>query len=187
MFSSISKELFNNYKKKGFNRIPLLVEASSDLDSPLSIFTKLANHPYSYLLESVEGGDNFGRYSIVGLPSKIQIKINKNIISIFENGNLKEKFDHQNPLDFIEEYINKFKVPSDLKMPRYSGGLAGYFGYETINYIEPRLAKDFLKHTLNVPHILLMMSNEIVLIYNTIGKLCIISYLGPSQDKAYEQ
>ena len=89
MFSSISKEQFNNYKKKGFNRIPLLVEASSDLDSPLSIFTKLANHPYSYLLESVEGGDNFGRYSIVGLPSKIQIKINKNIISIFENGNLK--------------------------------------------------------------------------------------------------
>ena len=76
MFSSISKEQFKNYKKKGFNRIPLLVEASSDLDSPLSIFTKLANHPYSYLLESVEGGDNFGRYSIVGLPSKIQIKIN---------------------------------------------------------------------------------------------------------------
>ena len=187
MFSSISKEQFNNYKKKGFNRIPLLVEASSDLDSPLSIFTKLANHPYSYLLESVEGGDNFGRYSIVGLPSKIQIKINKKIISIFENGNLKEKFDHQNPLDFIEEYINKFKVPGDLKMPRYSGGLAGYFGYETINYIEPRLAKDFLKDTLNVPDILLMLSDEIVVIDNTLGKLFIISYLDPSQDKAYEK
>ena len=187
MFSSISKEQFKNYKKKGFNRIPLLVEASSDLDSPLSIFTKLANHPYSYLLESVEGGDNFGRYSIVGLPSKIQIKINKNTISIFENGNLKEKFDHQNPLDFIEEYINKFKVPSDLNMPRYSGGLAGYFGYETINYIEPRLAKDFLKDSLNVPDILLMLSDEIVVIDNTLGKLFIISYLDPSQDDAYEE
>jgi anthranilate synthase component 1 len=138
-------------------------------------------------LESVEGGDNFGRYSIVGLPSKVQIKINKNKISIFENGKLKEKFDHQNPLDFIEEYINKFKVPSDLNMPRYSGGLAGYFGYETINYIEPRLAKDFLKDNLNVPDILLMLSDEIVVIDNNLGKLFIISYLDPSQDKAYEK
>ena len=90
MFSSINKEQFDNYKQKGFNRIPLLIEASSDLDSPLSIFTKLANKPYSYLLESVEGGEEFGRYSIIGLPSKVQIKINKNKISIFHQDILKE-------------------------------------------------------------------------------------------------
>ena len=186
MFSSINKEQFDNYKQKGFNRIPLLIEASSDLDSPLSIFTKLANKPYSYLLESVEGGEEFGRYSIIGLPSKVQIKINKNKISIFHQDILKEEIDHQNPLDFIEEYINSFKVPGDLKMPRYSGGLAGYFGYETINYIEPRLAKDFLKDTLNVPDILLMLSDEIVVIDNILGKLFIISYLDPLENNAFE-
>jgi anthranilate synthase component 1 len=186
MFSSITKEQFEDYREKGFNKIPLLIEASSDLDSPLSIFTKLANKPYSYLLESVEGGEKFGRYSIIGLPSKVQIKIQKNTISIFDKGNLKNKFDHNHPLDFIEEYINNFKVPNDLNMPRYSGGLAGYFGYETINYIEPKLAKDFLKDTLNVPDILLMLSDEIVVIDNIIGKLFIISYLDPLEKNAYE-
>ena len=91
MFSSISKAQFNDYKNKGFNRIPLIIEASSDLDSPLSIFTKLANQPFSYLLESVEGGEKFGRYTIIGLPSKVQIKIYKNVISIFDQGKIKEK------------------------------------------------------------------------------------------------
>ncbi len=187
MFSSISKTQFNDYKNKGFNRIPLIIEASSDLDSPLSIFTKLANQPFSYLLESVEGGEKFGRYSIIGLPSKVQIKIYKNEISIFDQGKIKEKFDHANPLDFIEEYMNQFKVPDDLNLPRYSGGLAGYFGYETINYIEPKLAKDFLKDELDVPDILLMLSDEIIVIDNTLSKLFIISYLDPMEDDAYEK
>ena len=91
MFTSITKEQFNAYQKQGYNRIPLLIEAPSDLDSPLSIFTKLANEPFSYLLESVEGGDKFGRYSIVGLPSKIQIKIHKNTISIYNQGRIEGK------------------------------------------------------------------------------------------------
>ena len=162
MFTSITKEQFNAYQQQGYNRIPLLIEAPSDLDSPLSIFTKLANDPFSYLLESVEGGDKFGRYSIVGLPSKIQIKIHKNTISIYNQKELREKFDHENPLDFVEEFMDRFKVPTDLTMPRYSGGLAGYFGYETINYIEPRLCKDFLSDSLDVPDILLMLSDEVV-------------------------
>ena len=186
MFTSITKDQFNAYHAKGYNRIPLLVEASSDLDSPLSIFTKLANQPFSYLLESVEGGDKFGRYSIVGLPSKTQIKIHKNAVSIYDQGQLKDKFDHKNPLDFIEEFMGNFKVPTDLTMPRYSGGLAGYFGYETINYIEPRLCKDFLQDALNVPDILLMLSDEVVVIDNLLGKLFIINYLDPSQEDAYE-
>ena len=186
MFTSITKDQFNAYHAKGYNRIPLLVEASSDLDSPLSIFTKLANQPFSYLLESVEGGDKFGRYSIVGLPSKTQIKIHKNAVSIYDQGQLKDKFDHKNPLDFIEEFMGNFKVPTDLAMPRYSGGLAGYFGYETINYIEPRLCKDFLQDALNVPDILLMLSDEVVVIDNLLGKLFIINYLDPSQEDAYE-
>ena len=83
--------------------------------------------------------------------------------------------------------MNQFKVPDDLNLPRYSGGLAGYFGYETINYIEPKLAKDFLKDELDVPDILLMLSDEIIVIDNTLSKLFIISYLDPMEDDAYEK
>jgi len=187
MFTSLSKEQFNQYKHEGFNRIPIVIEALADLDTPLSIYYKLANSPYSYLLESVEGGETYGRYSIIGLPSKLVFKISHQSISIFENNQLREKIDHPNPLDFIDDYMKSFKVPQDMNLPRYSGGLAGYFGYETIQYIEPKLCKNFLEDKLGLPDILLMLSDEIVVVDNVLGKLFLINYVDPSQDDAFEK
>lgn len=187
MFTSLSKEQFNQYKHEGFNRIPIVIEALADLDTPLSIYSKLANSPYSYLLESVEGGETYGRYSIIGLPSKLVFKISQQSISIFENNQLREKIDHPNPLDFIDDYMKSFKVPQDMNLPRYSGGLAGYFGYETIQYIEPKLCKNFLEDKLGLPDILLMLSDEIVVVDNVLGKLFLINYVDPSQDDAFEK
>lgn len=186
MFTSLTEEQFNKYKEDGFNRIPIVVEALADIDTPLAIYSKLGNKPYSYLLESVEGGETYGRYSIIGLPSKLVFKISRNKISIFENNKLKEQLDHNNPLNFIDDYMKSFKVPNDMNLPRYSGGLAGYFGYETIQYIEPKLCKNFLEDKLELPDILLMLSDEIVVIDNVLGKLFLINYVDPSKNNAFD-
>jgi len=186
MSASISKKQFEDYKSKGFNRIPIVFESLADLDTPLSVYAKLANLPYSYLLESVEGGERFGRYSIIGLPSKKVFKINEHEISIFYNQKLIEKITHENPLDYIDSYLKSFKIPEDVYLPRYSGGLAGYFGYETIQYIEPKLAKNYLEDKLGLPDVLLMLSDEVIVIDNVSGKLFIVNYIDPKLDNAYE-
>ena len=186
MFTTLTKEQFEGYKKQGFNRIPLVLESFVDLDTPLSVYAKLANQPYSYLLESVEGGDKFGRYSIIGLPSKLRIEISDNKILVIEGEKVKKEINDENPLDFIDEFMAGFKVPTDLDLPRYSGGLAGYFGYETIKYIEPKLFKKFVKDNLNLPDILLMLSDEIVVFDNISGTLFIINYVDPAIPDSYE-
>ena len=186
MFTTLTKEQFEGYKKQGFNRIPLVLESFADLDTPLSVYAKLANQPYSYLLESVEGGDKFGRYSIIGLPSKLRIEISDNKILIIEREKVKKEINDENPLDFIDKFMGGFKVPTDLDLPRYSGGLAGYFGYETIKYIEPKLCKKFVKDSLNLPDILLMLSDEIVVFDNISGTLFIINYVDPAIPDSYE-
>jgi len=186
MFTTLTKKEFEGYKERGFNRIPLVLESFADLDTPLSVYAKLANQPYSYLLESVEGGDKFGRYSIIGLPSKLRIQINDNKILVLEGNKIKKEIDDENPLDFIDNFMANFKVPTDLDLPRYSGGLAGYFGYETIKYIEPKLCKKFVEDKLGLPDILLMLSDEIVVFDNISGTLFIINYVDPSIPDAYE-
>ena len=186
MFTTLTKKQFEGYKKQGFNRIPLVLESFADLDTPLSVYAKLANQPYSYLLESVEGGDKFGRYSIIGLPSILRIQINDNKILVFEGDIVKKEINDENPLDFIDKFMANFKVPTDLDLPRYSGGLAGYFGYETIKYIEPKLCKNFVEDKLDLPDILLMLSDEIVVFDNISGTLFIINYVDPSIPDAYE-
>ena len=186
MFTTLTKEQFEAYKEQGFNRIPLVLESFADLDTPLSVYAKLANQPYSYLLESVEGGDKFGRYSIIGLPSKLRIQINDNRILVLEGDKIKKEINDENPLDFIDNFMADFKVPTDLDLPRYSGGLAGYFGYETIKYIEPKLCKNFVEDKLDLPDILLMLSDEIVVFDNISGTLFIINYVDPSIPDAYE-
>ena len=186
MFSSISSEQFDKYKSQGFNRIPIVLECDADLATPLSIYYNLANKPYSYLLESVEGGNKSGRYSVIGLPSNFVIKIAKETIHVFKDGALVEEIDNQNPLDFIADFMANFRVPDDLNLPRYSGGLAGYFGYETIQYIEPKLDKSFLEDQLNLPDILLMLSDEIIVIDNLLKKLFLIRYADPEIQDAYD-
>jgi len=177
MLSTISKEEFDILKKSGFNRIPLVLECFADLDTPLSVYSKLANDRYSYLLESADGGNKYGRYSIIGLPAKIRIQIKKNIISVFNEDKLSEEITDQNPLDFVDEFMSQFKTPQNLDLPRFSGGLAGYFGYETIQYIEPRLTKEFLDDKLDLPDILLMLSDEVVVFDNVSGKLYFVNYV----------
>ena len=178
----MSAETFSKIKQQGFNRIPLVREVLADLDTPLSTYLKLANAPYSYLFESVHGGEKWGRYSIIGLPCKKVIKISGYEISQYEDGDLISQETVTDPLQWISDFQAQFKVYEDEKLPRFTGGLVGYFGYETIGYIEKRLAKSAKPDPLETPDILLMVSEEVVVFDNLSGKLFIIVQVDTDTD-----
>ena len=181
----ISKNDFNKLVKKGYNRIPLMCEVLADLDTPLSTYTKICNFPYSYLFESVEGGEKWGRYSIIGLPAKKIISVTGEKVKITENSRLIDEYNTSDPLKEIEKIQQSYKVAQIEGMPRFSGGLVGYFGYETIRYIEPRLNKNNKEDPIGSPDILLMVSDEVVVFDNLSGKLFIIVHADPKKNDAY--
>jgi len=186
MLHTLSKQEFETFAAQGFNRIPLVVETFADLDTPLSLYLKLANQPFSYLLESVQGGERFGRYSIIGLPAKTRIVAYRGDIQVISDGEIVETIADANPLDFVKSYQARFKTPPYQGLPRFTGGLAGYFGYETIRYIEKRLAHVQKPDTINVPDILLMVSEELAVVDNLSGKLYFIVYADPTTLDAYK-
>ncbi|MFW2374462.1 MAG: anthranilate synthase component I [Gammaproteobacteria bacterium] len=183
----MSPEKFDELKKQNYTYIPLVREVLADLDTPLSTYLKLANGPYSYLFESVHGGEKWGRYSIIGLPCRKRIKVFGHRIDIEDDLGQLQSLDVEDPLDWIEQYQQQFKVAELEGLPKFTGGLVGYFGYDTIRYIEPRLANDNKPDALNTPDILLMLSEEVVVFDNLSGKLYLIVQVDPAQDAAYEQ
>ena len=184
MLSPITEQEFQALAKQGYNRIPLVAETFADLDTPLSLYLKLANKPYSYLLESVQGGERFGRYSFIGLPAETRICVrDKQVTLTTAGGDTTQEV--VNPLDFIQAYQARFKVAPLSGLPRFTGGLAGYFGYDTVRYIEPRLAKTKMRDTLGTPDILLMLTEQLAVVDNLSGKLTFIVYVDPAQEDAY--
>lgn len=115
---------FNQLVEKGYNRIPVVLETFADLDTPLSIYLKLANLPYTYLLESVQDGSHFGRYSFVGLPATSRIEARGNHIRMVDKNRVEERI-VDDTLAFISDYLSNFNVAPFKELP--CGGLAGYF------------------------------------------------------------
>ncbi|CAH1080585.1 anthranilate synthase component I [Candidatus Nitrotoga sp. 1052] len=184
MLKPISEQSFDQLAEQGYNRIPLVAETFADLDTPLSLYLKLANKPYSYLLESVQGGERFGRYSFIGLPADTRITVRgKHIMLTTPTSETAQNAD--NPLDFIKDYQSRFKVAPLPGLPRFTGGLAGYFGYDTVRYIEPRLAKTQKQDVLGTPDILLMLTEQLAVVDNLSGKLIFIVYANPELPNAY--
>ena len=170
---------FNALVEEGYNHIPLSREVVVDTDTPLALYLKLANTPFTYFLESVQGGEKWGRYSFIGLAAETIIKVNEYEIFVEKNGHLQEKFDVQDPLAWIEDFQEQFKVPQLDSLPDFNGGLVGYFGYEIIRYIEPKLKNIEKKDELNVPDILLMVSNDLLVVDNLTSKVHIITHVSP--------
>src|SRR6266852_2081627 len=139
--------------RAGFNRIPLHLETLADLDTPLSIYLKLANRANSYLLESVIGGERFGRYSIVGLPARERLEVSGRHVSLSRDGAVIEAKEVADPLEYIDGYLRSFRAAPLGPALRFTGGLAGYFGYDTVRYIEARLARDAKPDPLDLPDI----------------------------------
>ena len=170
---------FNALVEEGYNHIPLSREVVVDTDTPLALYLKLANTPFTYFLESVQGGEKWGRYSFIGLAAETIIKVNEYEIFVEKNGYLQEKFVVQDPLAWIEDFQEQFKVPQLDSLPDFNGGLVGYFGYEIIRYIEPKLKNIEKKDELNVPDILLMVSNDLLVVDNLTSKVHIITHVSP--------
>ncbi len=177
---------FNELARQGYNRIPLTQELPADLDTPLALYLKLANSPYTYLLESVQGGERFGRYSIIGLPARTLIRVRAHTLTVEQNGEIVEEQETADPLAFIEQYLARFKAAPLAGGPRFAGGLAGYFGYDTIRYIEKRLARTRKPDEIHTPDILLMLTDELAVVDNLSGRLTLIVYADPMQAGAYE-
>ncbi len=183
---------FKSLTAQGFNRIPLMVEAFADLETPLSLYLKLAfskgGGKYSFLLESVVGGERFGRYSFIGLPARTLLRSHgfgpDVVTEVLTDGVVTETSNH-NPLDFIAAYQKRFKVALRPGLPRFCGGLAGYFGYDTVRYIEKKLVASCPPDTLGCPDILLLQCEELAVIDNLSGKLYLIVYADPGQPEAY--
>lgn len=174
---------FDSLASQGYTCIPLVREVLADLDTPLSAYLKLAHQPYTYLFESVQGGELWGRYSFIGLSCAERIKV-------FGNTVVHEKDDHANeeqaedPLTWVKSFLQQFNVPDIPELPRFTGGVVGYFGYETIQYIEPRLQREAKPDVLQTPDIFLMVSKELVVFDSLSGKIFIIVHVDPKQERA---
>ncbi|MBY0270966.1 MAG: anthranilate synthase component I [Burkholderiales bacterium] len=176
---------FDRLAAAGYNRVPVVLETFADLDTPLSIYLKLANQPYSYLLESVVGGERFGRYSFIGLAAAARIEVRDHSCIEVRDGVVTLREEADDPLAFVENYLQRFKVATDPRLPRFCGGLVGYFGYDTVRYIEKRLARSNKPDELGTPDILLLVSEEIAIVDNLSGKLSLVVYAEPGKPGAY--
>jgi len=187
----ITESEFKTLATQGFNRIPLVAEAFADLETPLSLYLKLAygrgegNH--SFLLESVVGGERFGRYSFIGLPARTLLRATGFHTEVVTSGNVVETH-AGNPLDFIAQYQRRFKVALSPGMPRFCGGLAGYFGYDAVRFIEPKLSAlgAGRPDEIGTPDILLLQCEELAVIDNLSGRLYMIVYANPAEPEAYQ-
>jgi anthranilate synthase component I len=167
-------------------RAPVVRQVLADLDTPLSTYLKLADAPYSYLFESVQGGEKWGRYSIIGLPCRRVIKVTGRTIAVEQDGKIVESLEVADPLAWIAAYQARYRIPEQLGLPRFTGGLVGYFGYESIAYIEPRLARSNKPDPVGTPDILLMVSNEVVVFDNLAGKIYLIVHADPDEPRALQ-
>ena len=180
---------FHSLAEAGYTRIPLIREVLADLDTPLSTYLKLARGPRSFLFESVEGGEKWGRYSIIGLPARTRIAVYGHRIQIHRDEELIEETEVRDPLAWIEAYQHRHRAatPSGFpQMPRFLGGLVGYFGYDTVRYVEPRLAETAPPDALGLPDICLVESEEVVVFDNLAGRLYLVVHCDPRQEGAYE-
>ena len=178
---------FNRLAAEGYNRIPVTLDTFADLDTPLSIYLKLANRPYSYLLESVHGGERFGRYSIIGLASPTRLVVNGHQVLVLNGNRIAEREDDTNPLEFIGKFMKRFRAAPTTGLPRFCGGLVGCFGYDTVRYIETRLTRSLKPDDLGIPDIVLLLSEEIAVVDNLSGKLTLVVYAEPGVPGAQQK
>ncbi len=178
---------FRALAAQGYNRIPLVLESFADLDTPLSLYVKLANEPSTYLLESVVGGERFGRYSFIGLPARIRIRARGTAIEVDDGGTVVERHEGD-PLAFVGEFMRRYRAAPRPGLPRFCGGLAGCFGYDTVRHIEPRLrgkAPPSAPGLAGVPDIELLLTEELAVVDNLAGKIYLIVYADPGERDAY--
>lgn len=174
----------NALAKQGYNRVPLVRTVLADLDTPLSVYLKLADAPFTYLFESVQGGERWGRYSIIGLPARTVLTVRGHAVQISRDGQVIEQLQADDPLAFVDAYQKRFRVADVPGLPRFTGGLVGFFAYDCVRYIEKRLAGRQVADPINAPDIQLMLSEDVVVFDNLKGELFLITHIDPNDAQA---
>lgn len=174
-------------RDQGYTHVPVMRETLADLDTPVSTYLKLASQPYSYLLESVQGGDKWGRYSIIGLPCETIYRFDGHQMSIEVNGEITQQELVDNPLETVRELQAQFKVASYHGLPDMVGGLVGYFGYETIGFVESRLAFENKPDPIGTPDIMLMVSKDVLVFDNLAGRIYLVTLADLNDEQAYQK
>jgi anthranilate synthase component 1 len=178
---------FQRLAAQGYNRVPLVAETFADLDTPLSLYLKLANRSNTYLLESVEGGERFGRYSFIGLATQVRLRAVGRLVTVMHGDAIVEKSEAADPLEFVRQFLSRYRVAGLPGLPRFCGGLVGYFGYDAVRWIEPKLSGGWLKpDPTGCPDMLLLVSEELAVIDNLSGKLYLVVYADPSKPRAWQ-
>ena len=181
----MDQQQFDSLRSEGYSHIPVVHEILADLDTPLSTYLKLADGPYSYLLESAaQGGEKWGRYSIIGLPSKTILRVRGQRLSVECDGVVVEELDVEDPLAAIEQFGRRYRVPDLADLPRFFGGLVGYFGYDTIRYVEKRLRHGTPPDDLGTPDILLMVSSDVAIFDNMSSRMKLVTLADAAQPNA---
>ena len=183
----MTEQEFNQLALAGYNRIPVVLEMPADLDTPLSVYLKLANQPFSYLLESVQGGERFGRYSFIGLPAQTRLIVRGHQVTVETHDRIVEAVETDDPLAFVQSFSARYRAATLPDLPRFGGGLVGYFGYDTVRYIEKKLASAHKPDVIGAPDILLLLSEELAVLDNVFGKLYLIVYADPGAPNAYAE
>ncbi|MCC6201532.1 MAG: anthranilate synthase component I [Gammaproteobacteria bacterium] len=165
-------------------RVPLVREQLADLDTPFGAYLKLAAEPYSYIFESMQGGERWGRYSFIGLAAARVLRVSGHEVTVTDGGVVVEREQVTDPLAFIEQFAARYDVTLPPGLPRFAGGLVGYFGYDIVRYIEPKLAATVKRDELGCPDILLMVSDEVVIFDNLLGRAYIVVYVDPDDPTA---
>jgi len=185
---------FQALAAQGYNRIALIAETFADLDTPLSLYLKLvrsqASSANSFLLESVVGGERFGRYSFIGLPARTLLRSTvrpggQSRTEVVTDGVVVQT-DAGDPLRFIEQYAAQFRVALRSGLPKFCGGLAGYFGYDTVRLFEHRLTRT-PPDDLGLPDIQLLLTEELAVVDNLNGRVYLIVYADPGQPEGYQR
>ena len=184
-FASVSQAEFQQLAADGHTLIPMVREVLSDLDTPLSVYLKLADGPHTYLFESVEGGERFGRYSIIGLPARRVYSFRGHTLTVSEHGETIETREVADPFEEVERLRAAHRVPKLVGLPGFTGGLVGWFGFECIGYVEPRLAASDKPDELGTPDILLMLSEDVAVFDNLKGRLYLIVHADPREPQAF--
>ncbi len=181
----MTPEHFAELAQQGYNRIPVLREVLADLDTPLSCYLKLASGAYSYLFESVQGGEKWGRYSMIGLPARTILKAFGDEIQVERDGEIIERHTRADALSFVDEFKQRYRAPELPNLPRFTGGLVGYFAYDCVRYVEPHLKASTPKDIIGTPDILLSVSDEVLVFDNLAGKLIFVIHANPEVENAY--
>jgi len=180
---------FDRLAAQGFTRIAVLAEARADLYTPLAVYIKLAGGPYSYLLESVVGGERFGRYSFIGLACAERIEARgarvRRLLRDARGADVCLEEYEGDPFEYARAWLKRERTAPLPAALRFGGGLVGYFGYEAVRHIEPRALGPEKPDALGTPDVLLLVSDELAVVDNVLGKLYLVVYADPRQPRAY--